>query len=74
MSIVEHKQCINRAKNNDKTALLERLLLKIDYKIDNMVDRVDKMIIQKTKLKKGGISQSGRFRVPVAQLDRAAAF
>ena len=52
MSIVENIKGIKGVKNHEKTTLLERLLLKMVYKIVNMFYHVVKMFFHKSKLKK----------------------
>jgi len=59
---------------HDKIRLPERLLLKIGRKNNNMFYHSDNMYLQETKLKKEELTTPDVFRVPVAQLDRAAAF
>ncbi len=74
MSIFENIRGIKGVKNHDKTTLLERLLLKMVIGIASMFIQIVIMLIYVMKLKKEDLTNPVGFRVPVAQLDRAAAF
>lgn len=61
MSIFENIRGIKGVKNDDKTTLLERLLLKTTYKKTIMFNHLVNMFFHKSKLKKEVLTDSVNF-------------
>jgi len=61
MSIVGNMKGLTRVEIGEKTTLLERLLLKMVYKIDRIFTYIVKMIIHILKLKKEDLTDLVNF-------------
>ena len=61
MSIFENIKGIKGVKNDEKTTLLERLLLKMTYKNAIMFNHLVNMFFHKSKLKKEVLTDSVSF-------------